>query len=383
MEQAMEELTRTPRTTVKRLPKRAAYDRATVNSILDAAMICHVAFVANGTAMAIPTLYVRAGDQLYIHGSAASRMLNIAAGGVEVSVTVTITDGVVLARSAFHHSLDYRSVVVIGRAVKVEDEEEKVAAMRALVEHVVPGRWPHIRPPSPKELLATSVLRIPIDEASAKVRTGGPIDDEEDYAIPVWAGVIPLRTEAKAPVADERLAANTPLPAHVAEYRAPDARAPGHQHDGALVEHRVHGVTISTDRALLNINAIHEFLAQSYWAAGVPRETVARAIANSLCFGAYDAGNLVGFARVVSDYATYAYLADVFVIESYRGRGVSKALMAAVVAHPDLQGLRRWMLGTRDAHGLYRKFGFRSPKDPDRWMEIADPDVYRRDATAK
>jgi uncharacterized protein len=379
----MEELTRTPRTTVKRLPKRAAYDRATLNAILDAAMICHVAFVASGTPMAIPTLCARVDDRLYIHGSAASRMLNSAAGDVEISVTATLVDSVVLARSAFHHSLGYRSAVVIGRTRKVDDPAEKLAAMRALVEHVIPGRWAQIRPPSAQEMLATTVLSIPITEASAKLRTGGPIDDEEDYAMPVWAGVIPLRLEAKPPVADERLAPGTPLPLHVAGYRTPDARAPGHANDGAATEHRVRGVTISTDLALLDLDAIHGFLAGSYWAAGVSRETVARSLANSLCFGAYEDGRQAGFARVISDYATYAYLADVFVAESHRGRGLSKALMAAIVAHPSLQGLRRFMLGTRDAHELYRRFGFRSVKDPERWMEIADPDIYRRAAAAK
>jgi uncharacterized protein len=383
MESAMEELTRTPRTTVKRLPKRAAYDRATVNAILDAAIICHVAFVAGSTPMAIPTLCVRVDDRLYIHGSAASRMLNTAAGQVEIGLTATLIDSVVVARSAFHHSLGYRSAIVVGRATKVEDPEEKLAAMRALVEHVIPDRWAGIRPPSAQEMLATSVLRIPITEASAKVRTGGPIDDEEDYALPVWAGVIPLRLEAKPPVADPRLVPGTPLPLQVAGYRTPDTRAGGHAHDGAASEYRVHGVTISTDRALLDLDAIHGFLAGSYWAAGISRETVARSIANSLCFGAYDGGRHVGFARVISDYATYAYLADVFVAESHRGRGVCKALMAAVVAHPSLKGLRRFMLGTRDAHDLYRRFGFRSVKDPETWMEIADPEIYRRAAAAK
>jgi nitroimidazol reductase NimA-like FMN-containing flavoprotein (pyridoxamine 5'-phosphate oxidase superfamily)/GNAT superfamily N-acetyltransferase len=383
MESAMEELTRTPRTTVKRLPKRAAYDRATVNAILDASIICHVAFVASGTPMAIPTLCVRVDDRLYIHGSAASRMLNTVGGDTEISLTATLVDSVVLARSAFHHSLGYRSAVVIGRAVEVEDPEEKLAAMRALVEHIVPERWARIRPPSAQEMLATSVLRIPITEASAKIRTGGPIDDEEDYEMQVWAGVIPLRLEAKTPVADPRLAPGTPLPLHVADYRTPDARAGDHANDGAAREHRVHGVTISTDRALLDLDTIHGFLAGSYWAAGVSRETVARSISNSLCFGAYEDGRQVGFARVISDYATYAYLADVYVAQSYRGRGVSKALMAAVVAHPSLQGLRRFMLGTRDAHDLYRRFGFRSVRDPETWMEIADPDIYRRAASAK
>lgn len=379
----MEELIRTPRATVKRIPKRAVYDRATVNAILDAVLICHVAFAAEGTPMAIPTMCVRVDDRLYIHGSAASRMLNTAAGGAEISLTATTIDSVVLARSAFHHSLGYRSAVVIGRATEVEDPAEKLAAMRALVEHVAPGRWAEIRPPSEQEFRATKILRMPIAEASAKVRTGGPIDDEADYASAVWAGLIPLRIEAKPAVADPRLWLGTPLPLHVANYRTPDARAPGYAHDGGAAERRVQGVTISTDRARLDLDTIHRFLAGSYWAAGVSRETVARSIANSLCFGAYDGTRQIGFARVVSDYATHAYLADVFVAEPYRGRGVGKALIAAVVAHPSLQGLRRFLLGTRDAHGLYRKFGFRSLKEPGRWMEIADPALYRPETAAK
>jgi nitroimidazol reductase NimA-like FMN-containing flavoprotein (pyridoxamine 5'-phosphate oxidase superfamily)/ribosomal protein S18 acetylase RimI-like enzyme len=334
-------------------------------------MICHVAFTSGGTPMAIPTLCVRSDDQLYIHGSAASRMLK-AATGTEISVTATILDGVVLARSAFHHSLNYRSVVLIGRATEVEDDGEKLAAMRALVEHVVPDRWSHVRPPSPKEMLATTILRIRIDEASAKVRTGGPVDDEEDYALSVWAGAIPLRIEPKPPIADERLAPGTPLPLHVAAYATPDARTRGYAHDGAAFEHRTDGVTITTDRALLDLEMIHSFLANSYWAAEVSRETLARAIANSLCFGAYDSGVQVGFARVVTDYATHAYLAGVFVIESHRGRAIGKALVAAVMAHPRLRGLRRFMLGTRDAHGLYGGFGFRPVKHPERWMEMAN-----------
>lgn len=370
----MEELNRTARTTVKRMPGRARYDRATVHAILDAAMVCHVAFISGGTPMAIPTLCVRSDDQLYIHGSAASRMLT-AATAAEISVTATILDSVVLARSAFHHSFGYRSVVLIGEATEVEDESEKLAAMQALVEHAVPGRWPYVRPPSAKEMLATTILRIRIDEASAKVRTGGPVDDEEDYALPVWAGVIPLRIEPKPPIADERLAPGTPLPLHVAAYTTPDAKARGHAHDGVAFERRIGGFTITTDRTLLDLEMIQSFLANSYWAAGVSRERLACAIANSLCFGAYDGALQVGFARVVTDYATYAYLADVFVVESYRGRAIGKALVAAVVEHPRLQGLRRLMLGTRDAHGLYDKFGFRPVKHPERWMETGDPRV--------
>jgi len=200
-----------PRTTVKRLPKRATYDRASVEAILDAGTICHVGFAVGGQPYVLPTVYARVGETLYVHGSAASRMLESAAGGIPVCATVTLLDGLVLARSAFHHSVNYRSVVVLGVAERVDDPERKLAALRAVVDHVVPDRWDEVREPNEQELKATLVLALPIDEASAKVRTGGPIDDEEDYALPVWAGQLPLRLVAGEPVADERLGHGIPL----------------------------------------------------------------------------------------------------------------------------------------------------------------------------
>jgi nitroimidazol reductase NimA-like FMN-containing flavoprotein (pyridoxamine 5'-phosphate oxidase superfamily)/GNAT superfamily N-acetyltransferase len=375
----MEEITRTPRTIVNRMRKRASYDRGVVHAILDRSLVCHVGVVIDGAPRVLPTLHARIDDRVYLHGAASNRMLNTAAAGVEVCVTATLIDGLVMARSAFHHSVNYRSVVIFGRATEVTDPERKLAAMRALVEHIAPGRWERSRQPSPKELAATSILELPITEASAKLRTGGPIDDEEDYALPYWAGVIPLRTDALVPLADSRLTPGIAMPPHISEYRAPDARVLGSAHDGAPLERTVDGFLISTDSARLDLEVIHNFLStQSYWAEQVPREVVARSIANSLCFGIYHGAKQIGFARVISDYATFAYLADVFVLEAYRGRGLSKALMEAVIAHPRLQGLRRWLLGTADAHGLYRKFGFAEPKYPDRQMERGDPDLYRR-----
>lgn len=217
----------TARTRVRRLPKRASYDRAVIHELLDTALMCHVGFAIDGQPYVIPTLQVRIGDRLYIHGSAASRMLGTAAAGTPLAVTVTHLDGLVMARSAFHHSVNYRSVVILGVATLVVDNVEKLAVMKGLIEHVAPGRWDHIRQPNEKELAATSVLSIPIDEASAKLRSGGPLDDEADYAIPVWAGEIPLRTSALAPVADSRLDPSTPIPFHVSEYRLPGSRGGG------------------------------------------------------------------------------------------------------------------------------------------------------------
>lgn len=194
----------TPRTRVVREPQRGVYDRATVNQILDAGFICHVGFAVDGQPFVIPTSYGRDGDTLYIHGSAASRMLRNLSRAVPVCVTVTLLDGLVLARSVFNHSMNYRSVVILATAQLVDDPREKIAALRALTEHIIPHRWDDARRPNEKELKQTSVLRIPIDEFSAKVRVGPPVDDEEDYSFPTWAGVIPLELKAGNPIPDER-----------------------------------------------------------------------------------------------------------------------------------------------------------------------------------
>jgi nitroimidazol reductase NimA-like FMN-containing flavoprotein (pyridoxamine 5'-phosphate oxidase superfamily) len=194
-----------PRTQVKRLPKRGVYDRETINAILDAGLICHVGFAVEGQPYVIPTGYVRSGNQIYLHGSAGSRMLRALAGGADVCITVTHLDGLVLARSAFHHSVNYRSVVVLGKARLVTDAAEKVDALWAFTNHVASGRWEEVRQPNEQELKVTNVLAIPIEEASAKVRTGPPIDDEEDYALPVWAGVVPIQSIPGTPLPDERI----------------------------------------------------------------------------------------------------------------------------------------------------------------------------------
>jgi len=206
----------TPRTRVVREPQRAVYDRKAINQILDEAFLCHVGFVVDGQPFVIPTSYGRDGDVLYIHGSAASRMLRNLDQGVPVCVTVTLLDGLVLARSVFNHSMNYRSVVILGKATLVDDPAEKLAALRALSEHILPHRWDDSRPPNEKELKATSVLRIPINEFSAKVRVGPPIDDEEDYSFPTWAGVIPLETTAGTAIPDDRC--QRELPSYLKNY---------------------------------------------------------------------------------------------------------------------------------------------------------------------
>ncbi len=207
------------RTQVRRLPKRGHYDPAVIHSILDEGFICHVAFVHEGAPVVIPTGYARSGDTVYIHGSAASRMLRTLEQGVAVSIAVTLLDGLVLARSAFHHSMNYRSVVIFGTAIAVTDPEEKNAALRLFTEQVVPGRWAEVRPPTPQELKGTSVLKVALDEASAKVRVGGPVDDEEDYALPIWAGVLPLKIAVGEPVNDDRLISGLVPGAHITGWR--------------------------------------------------------------------------------------------------------------------------------------------------------------------
>ena len=208
----------TARTKVQRHPERGVYDVETIHAILDAGFLCHVGFTQGEQPFVIPTLYARAGEKLYLHGSPLSRYLQPVEGGIPLCVTVTHVDGLVLARSSFHHSINYRSVVVLGRGHIVTNRAEKLAALDALVEQVMAGRSKEVRGPSAGELKATQVLVIPMEEASAKVRTGPPLDAARDYKLDIWAGVLPLNQEALAPIPDPRLAADIPLPEHVQTY---------------------------------------------------------------------------------------------------------------------------------------------------------------------
>ncbi len=208
----------TARTRVVREPQRAVYDRQTIYEILDEGFICHVGFTIDRQPFVIPTSYGRKGDVLYIHGSAASRMLRNASGGIPICVTVTLLDGLVLARSIFNHSMNYRSVVLVGTSVAIEDHEEKLAALRILSDHILPSRWNDARQPNDQELKATTVIRLPIEEFSAKVRQGMPIDDEVDYAFPTWAGIIPLNLVPATPVSDTRLQPGVVVPEYAEKY---------------------------------------------------------------------------------------------------------------------------------------------------------------------
>jgi uncharacterized protein len=202
-----------------REPHRGAYDRPTIDKILDEGFVCHIGFSVDGQPYVIPTLYARVGDSLYFHGSAASRMLRNLSGGISVCLTVTLTDGFVLARSVFNHSMNYRSVVALGQATLVDEPGEKLEALHAFTEKVIAGRWADARQPSEKELKATSILRLPLTEVSAKIRSGPPEDDEPDYALAIWAGVIPVSLKTGTPVRDARCDASIRTPQYVSHYK--------------------------------------------------------------------------------------------------------------------------------------------------------------------
>jgi uncharacterized protein len=215
----------TKRTELRRIPDRGSHDWATIKQILDAGFLAHVGFCVDGQPYVIPTLYGRDGGRLYLHGSAASHMLGELETGIPTCVTVTLVDGLVLSRSAFDHSMNYRSIVAFGTARKIVDPEQKVESLRVISEHLIAGRWADVRGPSEKELKATTVLEFSIEEASSKVRNGPPLDDESDYAWPVWAGVLPLEIKSRPPIPDDTLIEGITLPEYVRRY---DARLAGH-----------------------------------------------------------------------------------------------------------------------------------------------------------
>lgn len=209
----------TLRNKVQRKPARGHYDTATIYPIVDEALVCHVGFVQDGQPYVIPTLHARQGDRLLLHGSRASRLMRHLAAGGEVCITITLVDGIVLARSVFHHSINYRSVVIFGRGETIADPAERLAALEAFTERLVPGRWQEARPPNPVELKQTAVVAVPIDTASAKIRSGPPGDDEADMDLPIWAGVLPLQQIVGFPLPDPALPDGVDLPASVRQYR--------------------------------------------------------------------------------------------------------------------------------------------------------------------
>jgi nitroimidazol reductase NimA-like FMN-containing flavoprotein (pyridoxamine 5'-phosphate oxidase superfamily) len=215
----MSDIQVTPRTKLGRLPERGSHDRETINAILDEGFICHVGFVLDGQPFVVPTGYGRKDDHIYFHGSAASRMLRNLSAGVPMCVTVTLVDALVLARSIFHHSMNYRSVMVLGTATLIEDREEKLEALRVISDNIIRGRWDEVRQPNEQELKATAVMKLPIKEASAKIRTGPPKDEKADYDLPIWAGVLPLVTKTAEPLVDPAMRMKTEIPISVKKYR--------------------------------------------------------------------------------------------------------------------------------------------------------------------
>lgn len=353
VESERELLAVTQRTAFKRKPQRGSHERAALDAILDEALVCHVGVVIDGTPRVLPTAHVRLGDALYVHGSRKNRLMTSMIGQ-PVAVTVTLLDGLVMSRTAFHHSMNYRSAVIYGEGVDVLDVAEKRAALHALVEHIAAGRSTEARPPTASELAATLVVRVPIEEGSVKARTGAAIDDDETLGDDCWAGVIPLKLMALSPLRDDKLSHGQLISSSVAA-RARELGV------GARVpyERQIGEVLISTDPERVDFATVHAFLRdESYWARGVSEAALRTAFSHALCFGVYRGGEQLGFARVVTDFSRIAYLGDVFITAQARGQGLGKRLVETVLAHPDLRSIERWLLGTHDAHELYTRFGF-------------------------
>lgn len=348
-----------PHVRLKRRPRRGSHEREHVFAIIDEAVLAHVAFNVDGLAMTLPTAHARVEDALYLHGARANRMLQALAEAGRASVTFTLVDGLVLARSAFHHSMNYRSAFVLGPVCEVTDVAEKRFALRALIEHMAPGRMRELSDPTDHELDQTLLIRLSIEEASAKARAGDPIDAPEDMGLDVWAGTVPLALTPGTPKPDAALRADQSFSQAALARALPHRQRHETTHDAFV---------LSTDATRLDFEFVYRFLRdEAYWCEGIQRDQLRRSLLGSLCFGAYLDGRQVGFARAVSDGARFAYLCDVFVDRSQRGQGLGKALVSFVLDHPELRGIERWLLGTRDAHTLYERFGF-VPTAPGRYM---------------
>lgn len=351
-----------PNSKVKRHADRAHYDAATVYAIVDEALYCTVSFAMDGQPFALPTAHARIDDVIYLHGAAANRMFRCLAAGGRTCISFTLLDGLVMARSAFNHSMNYRSVAIFGAGQEVTDADEKRVALNALVNHAAKGRSAECVAPTPEELKSTLVVRVVIEEASAKVRSGPVMDYTHNMLdTACWAGVIPLKVTASDPIRDAQLPLSREISAPITSVlRSHAGPAPIESTRGELL--------FSTDKARLDVPMIAAFLRdESYWAKGVDAAAVQTAIDNSLCFGVYREGAQLGFARVVHDGARFGYFADVFVLASERGKGLGKQLVEFVLDHPDVKALGRVLLGTQDAHSLYARYGFQEAP-PSRYM---------------
>ena len=339
-----------PNVRLKRHRERGSHERADVFAIIDEALLAHVAFNVDGVAMTLPTAHARVGDQLYLHGARANRTLCSLGAAGRASATFTLIDGLVLARTAFHHSMNFRSAVVIGTASEVTDLDEKKLALAALIDHMAKGRMRELSEPTAAELQQTLVIRLSIEEASAKVRAGDPLDAPGDLSLDVWAGTVPMKLTPGTPKADPALRPEVAFSPAAATRALPRPE---------LVEKSFGPFTLSTDPGRLQFEYIYRFLSEdAYWAKGLTREQLRHAMQHSLCVGAYLGSEQVGFARVVSDGARFSYLGDVFVDGEQRGRGLGKAIVAFTLDQPAVRDSVRWLLGTHDAHTLYERFGF-------------------------
>lgn len=349
-----------PNVRVKRHPTRGSHERERVYAIIDEALLVHVAFSAHGTAMTLPTAHARIDDRVYLHGARANRMLQALCETDRASLTFTLLDGLVLARTAFHHSMNYRSAVVFGTAREVVDLDEKRLALSALIEHVAPGRVRELGEPTDSELAATLVVGVTIEEASAKARSGPPLDGPADLELDVWAGVVPLGLTPQIPEPDGRLRAG------IAMSKAAAARALSKPSD--VTVRMLDDCELSSDRTRVQFDYVYRFLSEdAYWSKGIREDELRAALQHSICFGLYRGTAQLGFARIVTDRGRFAYLCDVFIDQSARGRGLGKALVAFALDHPAVRDLNRVMLGTADAHGLYERFGF-TQTSPGRFM---------------
>lgn len=345
-----------PATRVRR-KDRADADPAFIIQVIDEALITHVAFCTNeGLPQCFPMAFARVGDVIYLHGAMASLVLNNLQA-TRCSLTFTLLDGLVFARSAYQHSMNYRCVVVVGRARLVEDTTEKRRALTAVVDHAAKGRSEECIGMTDAEVRSTCVIAVDVEEAVAKRRQGPPVDDDTHKKQgQVFAGVVPVALHAQAVERDIPRCSLPISPAIERLVRKLGAVAVYEKHEGEVL--------FSSDPSRMDVEWVHTALStRAYWAQGITRETLIASWRNSLVFGVYTDGRQVGCARVLADGARLAYLGDVFVDEAYRGRGLGKALVTFVLAHPVVASCERVLLGTKDAQALYRQFGFAEPSN--------------------
>ena len=351
-------ITPTERTTLKRLPKRGVFERQRIYEILDEGFVCHLGFTIDQRPFVIPTAYGRLDDALFIHGSAASRALRALAGGIEVCVTVTLVDGLVLARSAFHHSMNYRSVMVFGRASVIEEREEKMRALRAFSDHVIPQRWDDVREPNEGELRKTLVLRLPLEEASAKVRSGPPLDDDIDYLLPTWAGEVPLKVVAQNPVADPRLSPCSQLPAYLKSF-VERTQANDHTQIRPANIDEASAISDLLEAAFTEYRSL--YTREGYNATAITADEVTKRMSEGPMWVAVLDDQIVGTVAAVAKNDSL-YIRGMAIVPDARGKRIGEELLRHVEKFAVDEGYERLTLSTTPflnrAIRLYETFGF-------------------------